>query len=73
VINALVTIVNDDYIGRLLKPEEQKLSVSVGGIARDKSPKARDSRRIFKGADASVSVSALTDSEYLFSKGHTLL
>jgi len=38
VVSALITIVQDDYIGRLLGSEEQKLATRYREFAKDKSP-----------------------------------
>ena len=41
VVNALITIVHDDYIGRQLTSEEQKLSDQYREFAKDKSPEVK--------------------------------
>jgi len=41
VVNALITIVRDDYVGRQLKSEEQKLADRYLEFAKDKSPEVK--------------------------------
>jgi hypothetical protein len=41
VVNALITIVQDDYIGRQLASEEQKLADRYLEFAKDKSPEVK--------------------------------
>ena len=40
-VNALITIVQDDYIGRQLASEEQKLADRYLEFAKDKSPEVK--------------------------------